>query len=131
MPFIGTNYSGRTASYYDPNMRSPYVMNWNIGIQREFGRDLLLELNYQGSAGVGLLNRWDINAIPLNVSNDPAQLEEDPAVGSELQALSAVWQRAALQQLRSQQFPFRNHKAREEDVRRIVLHLVLHLGQVD
>ncbi|MGH9658498.1 MAG: hypothetical protein ACRD96_08135, partial [Bryobacteraceae bacterium] len=25
--------------------------------------------------GVGLLNRWDINSIPLNISSDPAQLE--------------------------------------------------------
>src|SRR6266446_4394082 len=73
--FIGTNYAGRTASYYDPNMRSPYVMNWNTGIQRQLGRNYLLEVNYQGSAGVGLLNRWDINAIPLNISNDPVQLE--------------------------------------------------------
>ncbi len=74
-PFIGTNYAGRTASYYDPNMRSPYVMNWNTGIQRQLGRNYLLEVNYQGSAGVGLLNRWDINAIPLDVSKDPVQLE--------------------------------------------------------
>jgi hypothetical protein len=74
-PFIGTNYSGRSASYYDPAMRSPYVMNWNAGIQRQLGRDYLLEFTYQGSAGVGLLNRWDINAIPLNISTDPVQLE--------------------------------------------------------
>ncbi|MGH9721854.1 MAG: hypothetical protein ACRD8O_16730, partial [Bryobacteraceae bacterium] len=75
VPFIGTNFSGRNASYYDPNMRSPYVMNWNAGVQREFGRDFLLEFTYQGSSGVGLLNRWDINAIPLNISSDPVQLE--------------------------------------------------------
>ncbi len=50
-------------------------MNWNAGVQRQFGRNYLLEVNYQGSAGVGLLNRWDINAIPLNISSDPVQLE--------------------------------------------------------
>ncbi|MEX2261195.1 MAG: carboxypeptidase regulatory-like domain-containing protein [Bryobacteraceae bacterium] len=75
VPFIGTNYSGRSASYYDPAMRSPYVMNWNAGIQKELWRNYLLEFTYQGSAGVGLLNRWDINAIPLDISNDPVQLE--------------------------------------------------------
>ena len=73
-PFIGSNYSGRSASYYDPNMRSPYVMNWNGGIQRQLGREYLLEVTYQGSAGVGLLNRWDINQIPLDISSDPARL---------------------------------------------------------
>ena len=74
-PFIGTNYSGRSASYYDSNMRAPYVMNWNAGFQKELGSNYLLEFTYQGSAGVGLLNRWDINQIPLNISTDPAQLE--------------------------------------------------------
>ncbi|HUQ91367.1 MAG TPA: hypothetical protein VM120_06785 [Bryobacteraceae bacterium] len=73
-PYIGTNFSGRSASYYDPNMRSPNVMNWNGGIQRQLGSQYLVEVNYQGSAGVGLLNRWDINQIPLNISNDPVQL---------------------------------------------------------
>ena len=74
-PFVGSNYSARPASFYDPNMRSPYVMNWNVSVQRQIGASYLLELSYQGSAGVGLLNRWDINQIPLNVSSDPAQLE--------------------------------------------------------
>ncbi len=75
VPFVGTNYSGRTASYYDPNMRMPYIANWNASLQWEVAHNYLIELSYQGSAGVGLLNRWDINAIPLDVSSDPAQLE--------------------------------------------------------
>jgi hypothetical protein len=75
-PFLGTNYSGRSASYYDPNMRMPYIMNWNGGFQWEFASNMLLDLSYQGSAGVGLLNRWDINAIPLDISSDPVQLEQ-------------------------------------------------------
>jgi hypothetical protein len=74
VPFVGTNYSGRNVSYRDPIIRAPYVMNWNGGVQRQLGRHYLVELNYQGSAGVGLLNRWDINAIPLNISRDPAVL---------------------------------------------------------
>jgi hypothetical protein len=74
-PFIGTNYSGRSASYYDPNMRMPYVMNWNGSLQWELSSTMLVDLSYQGSSGVGLLNRWDINAIPLDISSDPARLE--------------------------------------------------------
>jgi hypothetical protein len=75
-PFVGTNYSGRAASYYDPAMRMPYMMTWNGGVQWEFADRMLVDLSYQGSAGVGLLNRWDINQIPLNVSNDPVVLEQ-------------------------------------------------------
>jgi hypothetical protein len=74
-PFIGSNYSGRSASYYDPNMRMPYIMNWNGGFQWEFASNMIMDLNYQGSAGVGLLNRWDINAIPLDISSDPVELD--------------------------------------------------------
>ncbi len=75
-PFVGTNFGGRNASWFDPNMRMPYIMNWNGGLQWEFARNMLVEANYQGSSGVGLLNRWDTNVIPLNVSTDPARLEQ-------------------------------------------------------
>lgn len=73
-PFIGTNFGGRTASWRDPKMRMPYIMNWNGGFQYQLTNRIVVEATYQGSAGVGLLNRWDINQIPLNVSTDPAQL---------------------------------------------------------
>jgi hypothetical protein len=75
VPFIGTNYSARTASWYDPNMRMPYVMNWSGSLQYQISGTWLMELNYQGSAGVHLLNQWDSNTIPLNISSDPVQLE--------------------------------------------------------
>ncbi len=74
-PYIGTNYSARAASYLDPNIRMPYIMNWNGGVQYELARNTVLDLNYQGSAGVGLLNFWDLNQIPLDVSRDPVELE--------------------------------------------------------
>jgi hypothetical protein len=70
VPFIGSNYSSRAASWWDPKMRMPYVMSWSGGLQWEFARNWLLEGQYQGQSGVGLINSWDINAIPLNVSSD-------------------------------------------------------------
>jgi len=51
-------------------MRMPYVLNWSGGLQWEFARNWVLEAQYQGQSGVGLINSWDINTIPLNVSND-------------------------------------------------------------
>ncbi|MGI8991308.1 MAG: carboxypeptidase regulatory-like domain-containing protein [Bryobacteraceae bacterium] len=74
-PFVGTNYSSRSASWIDPNIRSPYIMNWSSGFQWEFMANLLVEGIYQGSAGVGLLNNWDVNVVPLNVSGDYATLD--------------------------------------------------------
>ncbi|MDZ4800840.1 MAG: carboxypeptidase regulatory-like domain-containing protein [Bryobacteraceae bacterium] len=75
VPYVGTNYSGRNASWYDPNMRLPYVMTWAGGIQHQLSNTILLEARYQGSAAVGLLNNWNINTVPLDVSRDPVQLD--------------------------------------------------------
>lgn len=76
VPFQGTNYGGRNASFFDPNMRLPYVMMWSTGFQVSLTRNWLMETIYQGSAGIGLLNNWDMNAIPLNISSDPATLNQ-------------------------------------------------------
>ena len=46
------------------------TMNWTGGFQYEFSGSWLAELIYQGTAGVGLLNNWDINVVPLHVSTD-------------------------------------------------------------
>jgi hypothetical protein len=75
VPFLGTNYSARNATWFDPNMRMPYVMSWSGGVQWQFADNWLLDTNYQGSAGVRLLGAWDINTIPLNVSSDIATLD--------------------------------------------------------
>jgi hypothetical protein len=71
VPFVGTNFSSRSASWWDPKMRMPYVMSWSGGVQYEFARNWVFEAQYQGQSGVGLINSWDINTIPLNVSTDP------------------------------------------------------------
>ena len=73
-PYIGTNYSSRSASFIDGNLRLPYVMSWSGGIQYELRNNYLIDLKYQGQSGVGLYNSWNINAIPLNISSDPAVL---------------------------------------------------------
>jgi len=70
VPFSGSNFGNRNASWFDPNMRMPYIMNWSGGFQWNFTTNWLLEATYQGSRGVRLLNGWDINQIPLNISTD-------------------------------------------------------------
>jgi hypothetical protein len=55
-------------------MRMPYVMSWPGGLQWGFRNNWVLETLYQGQSGVGLINSWDTNRIPLNISNDPTVL---------------------------------------------------------
>lgn len=76
VPFIGTNFAGRGAAWWDPNMRMPYVMSWSGGLQWGFAPNFVLDVTYQGQGGVGMINSWDINAIPLDISRDPAVLNQ-------------------------------------------------------
>ncbi|MBS1828598.1 MAG: TonB-dependent receptor [Acidobacteria bacterium] len=70
VPFQGTNYAGRAASWFDPKMRLPYVAMWSSGFQVQLSNRWIMETLYQGSSGVGLLNNWDMNVVPLNYSTD-------------------------------------------------------------
>ncbi len=72
-PFVGTNFSGRNTNFWDPNLHNPYVMNWNSTIEYELTSNYLLNLVYQGSAGVGLIEQWQANSFPINFgANDSA-----------------------------------------------------------
>ncbi|MGH9657548.1 MAG: TonB-dependent receptor domain-containing protein, partial [Bryobacteraceae bacterium] len=75
--FVGANFSARSADLWDPGMRNPYVLNWHQSIQYEMTANYLLEFSYQGSAGVGLLERWETNTFPIDAgANNPAQRAE-------------------------------------------------------
>lgn len=46
---------------YDPRARTPYVQEWNVAIQRQFGRSTSLEIAYVGNKGTKLETN-----VPLN-----------------------------------------------------------------
>jgi hypothetical protein len=46
------------------NLRTPYVTNWNLNIQRAITKDLSLQVGYVGSKGTKLYSVYDINQIP-------------------------------------------------------------------
>lgn len=73
LPYIGTNYSARPADWWDPNMRMPYVMTWSGGFEDEIRSNYLLALTYTGQSGVGLVNSWNMNQIPLSVYKTDSQ----------------------------------------------------------
>jgi hypothetical protein len=45
----------------DPNLQSPYVHNWFLGVQRQVAKNVVVELNYLGSAGHKLFNVVNLN----------------------------------------------------------------------
>ena len=72
--FVGTNYGSRSVDWWDPKSHNPYVMNFNGSAQWEFSRNYLLEFSYQGSSGVGLLERWQYNTFPIDfLADNPTQ----------------------------------------------------------
>jgi hypothetical protein len=71
----------------DPNLKLPYVVNYNIGITHAFGSDISLEVEYVGNRGYRLLNFADINQAPLGAAYclntlTAAQLSDACAAGA-------------------------------------------------
>jgi hypothetical protein len=76
-PFVGSNYGNRNATWIDPKMRSPYAGNWNVSYQYQFAPTWLVELSYQGSSGIKLLNNWNLNVLnPDMARGDTATLDK-------------------------------------------------------
>ena len=45
----------------DPNIRTPYIQNWNVNLQQALGNKMTAELGYVGSKGTRLFRFRDIN----------------------------------------------------------------------
>ena len=56
----------------DPNLRTPYVQQWNIGLQHEILQDTAVEVRYVGNHGVKLARAVDLNQVLL-----PPEFVED------------------------------------------------------
>lgn len=57
----GFAFSGQPFSAVDPNIRSPYVEQWNFGIQRQLPGNTVLEVNYVGNHAVHMWMYSDLN----------------------------------------------------------------------
>lgn len=49
----------------DPDFRTPYVQQWNIGFEKEIMRDTAFEIRYVGNRGVKLTRGIDINQVRI------------------------------------------------------------------
>ncbi len=75
----------------DPKLRNPYTQAWNVGIQRQLGNEMSIEVNYVGSGTHRLFRSVDGNppqpslvaaahangTLPLNVSGGSLRLGPD------------------------------------------------------
>ncbi|HWO36676.1 MAG TPA: hypothetical protein VNO32_48460, partial [Candidatus Acidoferrum sp.] len=67
--------SGGAVYLVDPHLRTPYVYQYNLSLQREMLHNLVLELNYVGSTSHGLTSLQDINPFVLGTTDRALNLE--------------------------------------------------------
>ena len=72
-------FAGQGISFMNPNVKSPYSLRWNFGIQQSLGSNLMLEMVYIGNHSVHLpINYTQLNGIPRQFlstmgTRDPSQ----------------------------------------------------------
>lgn len=62
-------FGGGGVFFVDPHLRTPYVMDYSLSVQRELSRKLTLETSYVGSIGRKLTDLVDTNPFILGTKN--------------------------------------------------------------
>jgi hypothetical protein len=57
-------FPGAIGRAFDPNLKTPRIMNWTVGIQQSLGTGALLDVSYVGSRGTNLTYSQNINQLP-------------------------------------------------------------------
>lgn len=67
-------FTGSAVSFYNPAPVSPYSLRWNVNVQRQLAKDLLVEAGYQGNRGVRLPVDVQQNYLPIQyMSSSPVR----------------------------------------------------------
>jgi hypothetical protein len=78
IPTMSNTFSGNWANLYnfdtglsfgyavDPNLRTPYLQQWNLSIQREIGWNSSVTVSYVGNKGAKLYRAIDLNQVVVN-----------------------------------------------------------------
>lgn len=75
---------GQTVSFADRSAKTPVMTQWNIGVQRELPKQVLLEAGYVGSRGRNLMANLVVNQLPpeaLRLGNALRDLVPNPFFG--------------------------------------------------
>jgi hypothetical protein len=62
-PLTGAITNG--ASTYDPNLKTPYIMSWTFGLQREITKDMAIEVRYVGNRALDFRQTFNINEVNI------------------------------------------------------------------
>jgi hypothetical protein len=87
------NYNLSTTSNFampDPNLRSPYVQQWNLSVEHDF-KGFLLDVRYVGNHGTKLLRALDFNQININAGGFLADFQRAQSNGFIAQKATGVF----------------------------------------
>jgi len=62
-------FGGGSVFFVNPHLKTPYVYDYSLSLQHEFGRNLMAEVTYVGSSAHGLTALVDENPIILGTDN--------------------------------------------------------------
>src|SRR5205085_3485752 len=54
---------------YDPNLKTPYIMSWTFGVQREITKDTVIEVRYVGNRALNFRQSFNINETNIVENN--------------------------------------------------------------
>jgi hypothetical protein len=72
----------------DPNLKAPYLEQWNLSIQRDIGANTSLTVSYVGNHGVGLFRAVDVNQVIIGPNGFLADFNRARADGFLAQSLA-------------------------------------------
>ena len=62
-PGLGT-FLGQSVTFFNPDVRNPYSLRWNLGVERQLSGDMVLQVVYIGNHSVHLPITTQLNGIP-------------------------------------------------------------------
>jgi hypothetical protein len=89
-PIVPPNASSGLLTAFDPNLESPYTLQWNVAIEQELGKQQTMSVSYVGAAGRRLIQTA---SITLPNPNLLAALLVTNAGNSDYNALQLQFQR--------------------------------------
>jgi Carboxypeptidase regulatory-like domain len=66
-PFRQADFTFRNISFssMQPDLRTPYIQQWNLGIQRELAKNTVVEVRYVGNKGTHLWHGYNLNEVNI------------------------------------------------------------------
>jgi Carboxypeptidase regulatory-like domain/TonB dependent receptor-like, beta-barrel len=112
-PSAGTTPSQCTVPAANYNLKIPYVISWNLGIQHAIGNNMSLDISYVGNHGNKQLQWQDLNAAPQGAGWTPsivAGCQSNPLAVDSRGDFTCAPDGAAIQAARpyNGQFPYYN-----------------------